>query len=143
MNFQPRRGERNITAGNPPRSLAPPDGRGVRPYMSGARSSARADPRQRHERLSSWARPDPRGRLSPPRPCRLHAVVVRAAATLGGYPGDDLVWVGNVAGFAVDAIRRVQADAFAVRLRAIVHHFVDIGRAEILTRVAEFFEAAR
>ena len=72
-----------------------------------------------------------------------HPVVIRAAAAFWGHPGDDLVWVGDVAGFAVDAVTRVQADALAVGLGRVVDHFVDIGRTEILARAAEFFHAAR
>ena len=72
-----------------------------------------------------------------------HAVVVRTAATFGRDPGDDLVGIRDVAGLAVDAIRWIQADAFAVGLRAVVHHLVNIRRTEILARVAEFFHAAR
>src|SRR6266404_5037532 len=74
---------------------------------------------------------------------RLHAVVVRSAAALGWDPGNDLIRVGDVAGFAVNAIRRVQANALRVGLSGVVNHFVDIGGAEILARVAEFFYAAR
>src|SRR6266849_2416667 len=73
----------------------------------------------------------------------LHAVVVRPAAALGWYPSNDLIRVGDVAGFAVNAIRRVQANALRVGLSGVVNHFVDIGGAEILARVAEFFYAAR
>src|SRR6266853_4338369 len=73
----------------------------------------------------------------------LHAVVVRSAAALGWDPGNDLIRVGDVAGLAVNAIRRVQANALRVGLSGVVNHFVDIGRAEILARVAEFFYAAR
>jgi hypothetical protein len=43
----------------------------------------------------------------------------------------------------VNAIRRVQANALRVGLSGVVNHFVDIGRAEILARVTEFFYAAR
>ena len=35
---------------------------------------------------------------------RLHAFVVGAAAAFGDNPIDDLVGIGNVAGFAVDAV---------------------------------------
>jgi hypothetical protein len=34
----------------------------------------------------------------------LHAFVVGAAAAFGDYPIDDLVGVGDVAGFAMDAV---------------------------------------
>ena len=41
------------------------------------------------------------------------------------------------------AVRRVQADTFAVRLRGIVHHLVYICRTEILAGAAEFLYATR
>src|SRR5437773_1759835 len=44
---------------------------------------------------------------------RLHAIVVWPAATFRWNPSNDLIRVGDVAGFAVDAVRRVQADALA------------------------------
>jgi hypothetical protein len=72
----------------------------------------------------------------------LHAVIVRSAAALGRDPGDDLIWVGDVTGFAVNTVRRIQADAFSVRLRGIVDHFIYVGWAEILTGTAEFLNAA-
>ena len=43
----------------------------------------------------------------------LHAVVVRAAAALGRNPGDDLVWIHDVAGLAVNAVRRIEMDLLA------------------------------
>src|ERR1700691_3251699 len=71
-------------------------------------------------------------------PCAspLHPVVVRAAAAFWRNPGDDLVGVGDVTGLAVDAVRRVQAEALAVGLSGIVHHFIDVGGAEILAGAA-------
>ena len=44
----------------------------------------------------------------------LHSVVVRTTAALGRDPGDDLIRILDVAGFAVNTIGRVQADALAV-----------------------------
>src|SRR5579859_7492909 len=67
-----------------------------------------------------------------------HAVVVRAATSFRRHPGDDLVWVLDVAGLAVNAVRRIQADALAVGLARVVYHFVDICGAEILAGAAEF-----
>src|SRR5579862_715443 len=75
--------------------------------------------------------------------CRSHAIVIRTAAAFWGDPGDDLVRVGDVAGLAVHAIRRVQADALSIGLGGIVHHFVYVGWAEILARVAKFLYASR
>jgi hypothetical protein len=73
----------------------------------------------------------------------LHPVVIRPTPAFRWHPGDDLVWIGDVAGFAVYAIRGVQADALAVGLARVVEHLVDVGGAEILARAAEFFHAAR
>ena len=40
------------------------------------------------------------------------------------------------------AVRWVQADALAIRLRRVVQHLVNIGRTEVLAGAAEFFYAA-
>src|SRR5215472_3626574 len=71
-----------------------------------------------------------------------HAVVIRAAATLGRNPGDDLVRVRDVAGLAVDTIGGVQADALAMWLRCVFDQFIDVGGAKILAGAAIFFCAA-
>jgi hypothetical protein len=42
----------------------------------------------------------------------------------------------------VHAIGRIQTDAFAVGLFAVINHFIDICRAEILAGAAKFFHAA-
>src|SRR5271156_1341408 len=76
-------------------------------------------------------------------PTSLHPVVIRPPAAFGGHPGDDLVGVGDVAGLAVDAVARVQADAFAIRLTRVVDHFIDVGGTEILAGAAEFLYTAR
>ena len=72
----------------------------------------------------------------------LHSIVIRSAAALWRHPGDDLVRVRDVAGFAMHTVRWVQADAFAIRLRRVVQHLVNIGRTEVLAGAAEFFYAA-
>src|SRR5208282_691024 len=71
----------------------------------------------------------------------LHAVVIRATAAFRWHPGDDLIWVLNVAGFAVDAVGWVQTDALAVRRGRVVQHFVNVGRAEILAGAGKLFQA--
>lgn len=71
----------------------------------------------------------------------LHAVVIRTAAALGWNPRNDLVGVLNVTSFAVYAVRRVQADAFAMRRGCVVDHLVNICRAKILAWTAELFDA--
>ncbi len=65
----------------------------------------------------------------------LHAFVVGAAATFGDDPVDDLVGVGDVAGFAVDAVGGVDFE-FEVAGFGNFGAFVDRGRAKILARVA-------
>jgi hypothetical protein len=77
-----------------------------------------------------------------PSPSVLHTFVVWAAAAFGGNPSDDLVGILNVAGLAVNAIGRIQADPFAVGRGVIVKHFIYVGRAEILARAPEFLYAA-
>jgi hypothetical protein len=72
-----------------------------------------------------------------------HPIIIRSAATFRRDPSNDLVWIGNVTGFTMHAVRRIQADAFSVGLAGIVHHLVNICRAEILAGAAEFFYAAR
>src|SRR5438093_12530552 len=71
-----------------------------------------------------------------------HPIVIRPTATLRRNPGDDLIWVMNVAGFAVHAVRWIQADALSVGLRGVINHFVNIRWAEVLARAAELFYAA-
>jgi TPR repeat protein len=45
----------------------------------------------------------------------LHPIVIRAAATLGRDPGDDLIGVHDVTGLAVHAVRWIQVDRLAFR----------------------------
>src|SRR5881398_2911291 len=71
-----------------------------------------------------------------------HPIVIRPTATLRRNPGDDLIRVMNVAGFAVHAVRWIQADALSVGLGGIINHFVNIRWAEVLARAAELFYAA-
>src|ERR1035437_526345 len=84
-----------------------------------------------------------RSHTSPATPHALHPVVIRPAAAFWWDPRDDLIRVGDVAGLAVDAVGRVQADALAIGLAWIFDHLVDIRRAEILAGAAEFLHAAR
>src|SRR5438094_354302 len=71
-----------------------------------------------------------------------HPIVIRPTATLRRNPGDDPIRVMNVAGFAVHAVRWIQADALSVGLGGIINHFVNIRWAEVLARAAELFNAA-
>src|SRR3954453_5353678 len=75
--------------------------------------------------------------------CGSHSVIVRAAAALGWHPGDDLVGVLNVASLTMHTIRGIQADALAIWRRRIIEHFVNIPRAESLTRASIFNNAPR
>ena len=45
-----------------------------------------------------------------------HPVVIRTAAAFGRYPGDDLVRILNIAGFAMHAVGWIQADALPIGL---------------------------
>src|SRR5579863_6286529 len=73
----------------------------------------------------------------------LHPIIIRPAPAFGRNPGDDLIGVGDVTGFAMYAVRRVQADALAIGLVRVIEHFVDVRGTEILARAAEFLDATR
>src|SRR5438094_4960943 len=73
---------------------------------------------------------------------RSHPIVVRPAATFRWHPGDDLIGILNIAGFAVHAVRWIQADALSVGLRGVTNHFIDVRWTEVLARAAELFDAA-
>jgi len=64
-----------------------------------------------------------------------HSVVVRAAPALRWNPGDDLVGVHDVAGFAMHAVRRIEVDALLPRCLGRFLHLIHIGRAEELARI--------
>src|SRR5262249_54024510 len=57
---------------------------------------------------------------------QLHVGIVRATAAFGGGPIDVLRRVFDIAGFAVDAVLRVDLEARALLL---LHDFIDAGRA--------------
>src|SRR6185437_433437 len=61
-----------------------------------------------------------------PAPHRSHIGVVRPAAPLRGNPGNVLVRILDVAGFAVDAVLRVDHE---FREAAFLHPFIDASRA--------------
>src|SRR5207249_9590965 len=71
-----------------------------------------------------------------------HPIVIRPTATLRRNPGDDLIWVMHIAGFAVHAVRWIQADALSVGLRGVINHFIDVRWTEVLVRAAQLFDAA-
>ena len=62
----------------------------------------------------------------PRREIASHVRIFRPAAALRRHPGDVAVGVLDVAGFAVDAVLRVDHEP---RLSALLHPFVDAGRA--------------
>ena len=72
---------------------------------------------------------------------RLEAVVMGAAAAFGGNPGDDLVGIGDITGFAMNAVGGIDFQTRAGTLRA-GFHLVNRRRAEILARVAVFHRTA-
>ena len=80
---------------------------------------------------------------SPERHCvkrePLHVDVDGAFAAFGWDPGDDLVRVGDVARFAVHAVREVD-DEFAgnAAVRFLEDRFIHFRRAEILAWIAVF-----
>src|SRR5436309_15920483 len=51
-----------------------------------------------------------------PRGRRLEPLVVGTVSPFGGHPGDDLIRIGDVAGLAVHAVRRVDLEPQAARL---------------------------
>src|SRR5579863_10269639 len=74
-----------------------------------------------------------------PAACRLHSLVMRAAAAFRTHPGADLVRIGHVAGLTVHAIRRIQFQPLTGRA---FFHLIHLGGAEILARIAVLFNAA-
>src|SRR5208337_1106450 len=70
-----------------------------------------------------------------------HSVVIGAAATFGGDPGDDLVRILNVASLAVHTVGGIQADALAMGRGTVVHHLVNICRTEVLARTRKLLHA--
>src|SRR5271170_1317558 len=82
-------------------------------------------------RSESTKQSSPRGRagllcFAPLAMTGSHIRIIRPAAAFGRYPVDVLVGVLDVAGFAVDAVLRVDDVA---RLAALLDPFVDAGRA--------------
>ena len=66
--------------------------------------------------------------------CSLQPFVMRSSASLRTHPGNDLVWIGDVASFAVNAIGRIEFQAFA-RAIGVLFHLVDLGGTEILAGI--------
>src|SRR5689334_25118671 len=73
----------------------------------------------------------------------LHSIVIRATATLGRHPGDDLVWVHDVAGFAVDAVGEVHRYLFRAGHIRSIDHLVHLGGTEMLAWIAVLDGATR
>src|SRR5258708_2714561 len=70
----------------------------------------------------------------------LQILVVGPRAALRRRPGNDLVWILDVAGLAVDAIRRI--DLQPPPAGAVRDHLVHAGGTEVLARIAVFLRAA-
>src|ERR1051326_4391660 len=75
--------------------------------------------------------------------CWSHAVIVRTATAFGWDPGDDFVGIHDVAGLAMDAVRRVQMNLLAIGNVGRFHHLVNIRRAEVLAWIAVLGNAPR
>src|SRR5215475_7429130 len=71
---------------------------------------------------------------------RLHLVVVGSVPAFGRNPGNDLVGILYIVGFAVHAVGRIQTDALVVRLGGVVYHLVDVSWVEVPVRAAVFGE---
>src|SRR4051812_32917631 len=74
--------------------------------------------------------------------CRLHPVIVRSAATLGRHPGDDLIWIHDVARLAMHAVRWIEMDPLSIRRISGVDHFIYVRGAEVLTWTTVLLHAA-
>src|SRR5689334_6127377 len=74
----------------------------------------------------------------------LQILIIRPRSTLGRYPSDDFVGVLDVAGLALDAVGRVDLQAFAVAAvgAGFVDDFVDARGAEAGAGVGVFLGAA-
>src|SRR5256712_6092968 len=69
-----------------------------------------------------------------------HAIVLRPATPFGWHPCNHLIWVHDVAGLAVHAVRRVD---FEFQGAAVAYHLVHVGRTEALARVTVLFSTNR
>src|SRR5687767_3162303 len=76
-----------------------------------------------------------------PHPSSLHPVVPRAATAFRWNPCDDLVRIHDVAGLAVNTVRRVDLQPRAAVLTR--HDFVNVSGTKPDARMAVFFPAYR
>ena len=72
--------------------------------------------------------------------CSSQAEILRAAGIGWNGPGDDLVWIQDVTGLAVNAVGMIDLEAFSTT--TVIDHLIDIGGAEVLTRISVLFLAA-
>ena len=70
----------------------------------------------------------------------LHPIVIGPAAALRRNPGDDLVGIGDIAGFAVDAVGRIEFEAFALASGQFLH-LIDRRGTKVLARVSKLLRA--
>ena len=62
-------------------------------------------------------------------------------ASLRGDPSNNLIWIGDVAGLAVNAVRGVKLQFHLAFTMGVIHHRIDRRRTEMLAGVAVFFGA--
>ena len=70
----------------------------------------------------------------------LHILIVRAVASFGSDPVDDLIGVHDVAGFAVNAVGKIDLQLHLTALFA--NNLIDRGWTKMLARITEFVGAA-
>ena len=72
---------------------------------------------------------------------KLHSFVIRSASAFGRDPVDNLIRVGYVARFAVHAVRKIDFQLTPAGFGVFLH-FINLGGAKTLARIAEFFGAS-
>ena len=68
----------------------------------------------------------------------LHPFVIGSSAPFGDNPVDDLIWIGNIASFTMNAVSGVD---FQLEYSVILHRLINRGRTKILARIAVFDRA--
>jgi hypothetical protein len=72
----------------------------------------------------------------------LHILVNRSPTPFGRYPLNDLIGIGDVARFAVNAIREIYSQSSRPS-RFRLNHLVNLSRTEMLARVPKLLLALR
>src|ERR1700691_566161 len=91
------------------------------------------------DRSVAWRQSD--AMLSLMSTAALEVLIVRPRAALGCGPGDDIVWILDVAGLAVHAIGGIDAQHLAAI--GVIDDLIDPRRTEALTRIAKLARTAR